>query len=100
MKPDARLSPLLAMPTEIQLQIMRYLLSTSYNCKVERRRIKAPSFENVLSIPVGQNAADTLAWLLDPGESKAIPGKSKIVSSCCLHAQVLQTCSRLYEVGC
>jgi hypothetical protein len=99
-------SPLLAMPAEIQLQILRYLLSTSHNRKAARRPVDAPCnhhLEDILSDPAGQNSTDAVMRLFHPvasSTSGVIPVESKVVSSCCLEVQVLQTCSRLYDVGC
>jgi hypothetical protein len=62
-------SPLLAMPAEIQLQILRYLLSTSHNRKAARRPVDAPCnhhLEDILSDPAGQNSTDAVMRLFHP----------------------------------
>ena len=89
-------SPLLRLPVELRLEILRYLLCLDCNRKAHTRRPPQSSISELLYL----NPRRILeAAPFKHKGNQEINGNPPIIKTCQLHTAVLKTCKQLYWEG-
>ena len=89
-------SPLLRLPTELRLEILRYLLCMECNRKVHTRR---PPQSNISELLYLNPRRILEAAPFKHKGTQEINGNPPIIKSCQLHTAILKTCKQLYLDG-